>query len=31
MERKNVIYKNDLDESVQQLVDSLAKEGVLGG
>jgi electron transfer flavoprotein beta subunit len=31
MERKNVIYKDDLDESVQQLVDSLAKEGVLGG
>jgi len=31
MERKNVIYKNDLDESVGQLVDSLAKEGVLGG
>ncbi|PNX48752.1 MAG: hypothetical protein BV456_09480 [Thermoplasmata archaeon M8B2D] len=31
MERKNVIYKNDLDESVEQLVNSLAKEGVLGG
>ena len=31
MERKNVIYKNDLDESVGQLVNSLAKEGVLGG
>jgi len=31
MERKNVIYKNDLDESVQNLVDSLAKEGVLRG
>jgi len=31
MERKNVIYKNDLDESVEKLVDSLAKEGVLGG
>jgi len=31
MERKNVIYQNDLDESVKQLVDSLAKEGVLGG
>ena len=30
MERKNVIYKNDLDESVEQLVNSLAKEGVLG-
>ncbi len=31
MERKNVIYQNDLDESVGKLVDSLAKEGVLGG
>ena len=31
MERKNVIYQNNLDESVQQLVDSLAKEGVLRG
>ena len=31
MERKNVIYQNDLDESVQKLVDSLAKEGVLRG
>ena len=31
MERKNVIYKNDLDDSVEQLVNSLAKEGVLGG
>ena len=30
MARKNVIYKNDLDESVEQLVKSLAKEGVLG-
>lgn len=29
MERKNVIYKNDLDESVGKLVESLAKEGVL--
>jgi len=29
MERKNVVYKDDLDESVKQLVDSLAKEGVL--
>ena len=29
MERKNVVYQNDLDESVKQLVDSLAKEGVL--
>ena len=30
MERKNVIYQNDLDESVNKLVDSLAKEGVIG-
>jgi electron transfer flavoprotein beta subunit len=29
MERKNVIFQNDLDESVTKLVDSLAKEGVL--
>ena len=29
MERKNVIYENDLDESVSKLVESLAKEGVL--
>lgn len=29
MERKNVIYQNDLDESVSKLVDSLTKEGVL--
>ena len=29
MERKNIIYKDDLDESVTKLVDSLAKEGVL--
>jgi len=31
MERKNVIYKDDVDESVKQLVDSLAKDGVLRG
>lgn len=31
MERKNIIYKDDLDESVNKLVDNLAKEGVLGG
>ena len=31
MERKNIIYQNDIDESVGKLVDSLAKEGVLGG
>jgi electron transfer flavoprotein beta subunit len=29
MERKNIIYKDELDESVTKLVDSLAKEGVL--
>ena len=29
MERKNVIYQNDIDESVGKLVDGLIKEGVL--
>ena len=29
MERKNIIYKDNVDESVKNLVDSLAKEGVL--
>jgi electron transfer flavoprotein beta subunit len=29
MERKNIVYKDDIDESVGKLVDSLAKEGVL--
>jgi len=29
MERKNIIYQDNLDESVKQLVDNLAKEGVL--
>jgi hypothetical protein len=29
MERKNIIYKDDVDESITKLVDSLAKEGVL--
>jgi len=29
MERKNVIYHDDIDESIGKLVDSLAKEGVL--
>jgi electron transfer flavoprotein alpha/beta subunit len=29
MERKNIVYKDDIDESVDKLVDSLAKEGVL--
>ena len=31
MERKNIVYQNDIDESVGKLVDSLAKEGVIGG
>ena len=30
MERKNVIFKDDIDESIGKLVESLAKEGVLG-
>ena len=29
MERKNIIYKDDSDESIQKLVDNLAKDGVL--
>jgi len=29
MERKNIVYKDDIDDSVSKLVDSLAKEGVL--
>jgi electron transfer flavoprotein beta subunit len=29
MERKNIIYEDDSDESIQKLVDNLAKEGVL--
>ena len=29
MQRKNIIFKDDLDESISKLVDSLAKEGVL--
>jgi len=29
MERKNIVYKDDIDESVKQLVNNLAKEGVL--
>jgi len=29
MERKNIVYQNDIDESIGKLVDSLAKEGVL--
>ena len=31
MERKNIIYQDNLDDSISKLVDSLAKEGVLGG
>jgi len=31
MERKNVVYKDDIDQSVKQLVNNLAKEGVLRG
>jgi electron transfer flavoprotein beta subunit len=29
MERKNVVYKDDIDESIGKLVESLVKEGVL--
>ena len=29
MERKNVVYEDDSDESIQKLVDNLVKEGVL--
>jgi len=29
MERKNIVYKDDVDDSVKKLVDSLAKEGAL--
>jgi hypothetical protein len=29
MQRKNIIYQNDLDQSVGKLVDELAKVGVL--
>ena len=29
MERKNIVYKDDIDESINQLVESLTKEGVL--
>jgi hypothetical protein len=31
MERKNILYQDDLDTSIQTLVNELAKEGVLGG
>ena len=30
MDRKNIIYKNNLDESPGKLIDNLEKEGVLG-
>jgi len=30
MERKNILFKDGIDESVTKLVDSLAKDGVLG-
>ena len=30
MERKNIVYKDSLDESIGKLVDNLAKEGVMG-
>ncbi len=30
MERKNVIFDDDVDEAVKKLADSLAKDGVLG-
>lgn len=30
MERKNMIYKEDLEEAIKELVDQLAKNGVLG-
>lgn len=29
MERKNIIYKDESDESIQKIVDNLAKDGVL--
>ncbi len=30
MERKNIVFKEDLDEAVNELADKLAKDGVLG-
>lgn len=30
MERKNLVFKDDIDESISKLVDNLAKDGVLG-
>ena len=29
MERKNIVFDDDSDESIKQLVDNLAKDGVL--
>jgi len=31
MERKNVVFKDDIDEAVSELANRLAKDGVLGG
>jgi len=30
MERKNIVFDDDIEESIKKLVDSLAKEGVIG-
>ncbi len=30
MERKNLVFKDDIDDSISQLVENLAKDGVLG-
>lgn len=30
MERKNIVYKDDLDEAVKELADNLSKDGVMG-
>jgi hypothetical protein len=30
MERKNIVYDNNIDDSISKLVDNLAKDGVLG-
>lgn len=30
MERKNIVFKDDIDEAVNELADKLAKDGVLG-
>ena len=31
MDRKNIVFKDEIDDSINKLVDSLAKEGVFGG